>query len=161
MGGDALMGIGEASGEGRATSAAEQAISSQLLEDTSIRGARAVLLHVAGNSSLSFHEAHACLGVVQEGAGGQADVYMGVGMDESLGDAVRVTVIATGFGVEPEAAPAPEGNDELSRFRWRKREFDFDVDFSSGMAPSRNQATTGSGYGTDSEIPAFLRRQAD
>lgn len=161
MGGDALMGIGEASGEGRATNAAEQAISSQLLEDTSIRGARAVLLHVSGNSSLSFHEAHACLGAVQEGAGGQADVYMGVGMDESLGDAVRVTVIATGFGVEPDAAPVPEGDNETNRFRWRKREYDFDVDFSPGVAPSRNEATVRSGYGTDSEIPAFLRRQAD
>jgi cell division protein FtsZ len=162
MGGDALMGIGEASGDDRARNAAEQAISSQLLEDTSIRGARAVLLHVAGNSSLSFHEAHACLGVVQEGAGGQADVYMGVGMDEGLGDTIRVTVIATGFGVEPDAAPAPEDDNELNRWRWRKREFDFDVDFSSGLAPSINQAPVGSqGHGTDSEVPAFLRRQAD
>ena len=161
-GGDAMMGIGEASGEDRASKAAEQAISSQLLEDTSIRGAKAILLHVAGDSSLKFHEAHSCLSVVQEGAGGQAEVYLGVGQDESLGESVRVTVIATGFGLEEEEDFTDPEQDMARQFKWRKREPDLHkMDFSSHGSAVRNREMSSVVAGADPEIPAFLRKQAD
>jgi len=161
-GGDAMMGIGEASGEDRASKAAEQAISSQLLEDTSIRGAKAILLHVAGDSSLKFHEAHSCLSVVQDGAGGQAEVYLGVGQDENLGESVRVTVIATGFGVEEEEDFTDPEQEVVRQFKWRKREPDaYRVDFSTQGPEIRNREMTSAVAGADPEIPAFLRKQAD
>ncbi len=160
-GGDAVMGIGEASGDERAVRAAELAITSQLLEETSIRGAKSVLLHVAGDEDMSLHEVHSCLSVVQEGAGGQADVKLAIGIDPSLNGSIRVTVIATGFGSTTGGDADLLGEDHLPvpfARRAKKAEEDpwsLDVPYSGvGPVPSRNMTR-------DWEVPSFLRRQAD
>lgn len=94
--GNALMGIGSASGEGRALSAAREAISSVLLE-ASIEGARGLLLNVAGPSDLGLFEVNEAAEVVKETAHPDANIIFGATIDDSLGDEIRITVIAAGF----------------------------------------------------------------
>ena len=94
--GSALMGIGSARGEGRAVQAAGKAINSPLLE-ASMDGAHGVLLSVAGGSDLGLFEINEAASLVQEAAHPEANIIFGTVIDDSLGDEVRVTVIAAGF----------------------------------------------------------------
>ncbi|MBM7775782.1 cell division protein FtsZ [Actinokineospora baliensis] len=94
--GSALMGIGSARGEGRAVTAAEKAINSPLLE-ASMDGAHGVLLAIAGGSDLGLFEINESASLVQEAAHPEANIIFGTVIDDSLGDEVRVTVIAAGF----------------------------------------------------------------
>ncbi|MHB1412882.1 MAG: cell division protein FtsZ, partial [Thermoleophilia bacterium] len=105
--GSALMGIGTASGEGRAVEAARQALGSPLLE-TSIQGARGILLNVKGGSDCALHEANEAAQVVAEAAADDANIIFGTVVDDSLGDMIQVTVIATGFD-QPQAARRGRG----------------------------------------------------
>jgi cell division protein FtsZ len=125
--GSALMGIGEASGENRAAEAARAAVSSPLLE-TSIEGATGILLNITGGPEIGLFEVNEAAEVVTSAADQNANVIFGAVIDDAVGDAVRVTVIATGFGpmrrrrrgggstgVEPPipSAPAPGGGFEV------------------------------------------------
>jgi len=94
--GSALMGIGIAAGENRAAEAARMAISSPLLE-TSIEGARGVLLNITGGSSLGLFEVNEAAEIIAQAADPEANIIFGAVIDERLEDEVRVTVIATGF----------------------------------------------------------------
>ncbi|WP_114453555.1 cell division protein FtsZ [Halopolyspora algeriensis] len=94
--GSALMGIGSARGEGRAVQAAQKAINSPLLE-ASMEGAHGVLLAIAGGSDLGLFEINESASLVQESAHPEANIIFGTVIDDSLGDEVRVTVIAAGF----------------------------------------------------------------
>lgn len=94
--GIAHMGIGTATGEDRAVAAAKQAIQSPMLE-TSIDGARGVLLNITGGPSMGILEVTEAAELVQESADTEANIIFGAGIDESLGDSMRITVIATGF----------------------------------------------------------------
>lgn len=103
--GSALMGIGSSRGEGRAIKAAESAINSPLLE-ASMEGARGVLLSIAGGSDLGLFEINEAASLVQEAAHIDANIIFGTVIDDSLGDEVRVTVIAAGFdGSGPARRP--------------------------------------------------------
>jgi cell division protein FtsZ len=95
--GSALMGIGTASGENRATEAARGAVSSPLLE-TSIEGATGILLNITGGPDIGLFEVNEAAEVVTGAADQNANVIFGAVIDDSMGDEVRVTVIATGFG---------------------------------------------------------------
>ena len=107
--GSALMGIGSARGEDRARQAAEQAISSPLLE-AGIEGARGVLLSIAGGSDLGLFEVSEAANLIEEAAHEEANIIFGTVIDDSLGDEVRVTVIAAGFdgGQPPQRPAAPQ-----------------------------------------------------
>jgi cell division protein FtsZ len=94
--GSALMGIGSARGEGRSVQAAAKAINSPLLE-ASMEGAHGVLLSIAGGSDLGLFEINEAASLVQESAHPDANIIFGTVIDDSLGDEVRVTVIAAGF----------------------------------------------------------------
>ncbi|MHA6783869.1 cell division protein FtsZ [Pseudonocardia saturnea] len=94
--GSALMGIGSSRGEGRAVQAAQKAINSPLLE-ASMDGAQGVLLSIAGGSDLGLFEINEAASLVQEAAHPEANIIFGTVIDDSLGDEVRVTVIAAGF----------------------------------------------------------------
>jgi cell division protein FtsZ len=96
--GNALMGAGHASGPNRAFEAAQSAVSSPLLDDVSISGAEALLVNVTGGESMTLHEINEAVTVVVEAAGRDANVIFGAVIDESMGDALSITVIATGFG---------------------------------------------------------------
>lgn len=98
--GSALMGIGEASGDNAATDAAKLAIDSPLLE-TSVEGARGMLLNIAGASDrITIADVNEAFGAIQEAANVDANIIFGASLDDTLGDTVRVTVIATGFDEE-------------------------------------------------------------
>ena len=101
--GMALMGIGMSSGENRAIEAAEKAISHPLLEDISIAGARGVLMNITASSAMGFEEVAEASERIHKEVGDEAEIFWGTSIDEGLGEEVRVTVIATGIGVETEA----------------------------------------------------------
>jgi cell division protein FtsZ len=113
--GASLMGIGTASGENRASEAAKAAISSPLLE-TTVAGATGVLLNITGGPDLGLFEIDEAAGIIREAAHDDCNVIFGAVIDENAGDALRVTVIATGFdGSQPAAA-------ELAEPRFGRRE---------------------------------------
>jgi cell division protein FtsZ len=120
------MGIGEASGENRASEAARQAISSPLLE-SSVEGATGVLLNITGGSSLGLFEVNEAAEIVRGAADQSANIIFGAVVDDSVGDLVRVTVIATGFdatarddvGDERRDQSPSERLDALTRERTR------------------------------------------
>jgi cell division protein FtsZ len=95
--GVALMGTGCATGQNRAMAAAEKAISSPLLEDLSIRGAKGVLINITAGPSLALSEVHEAASLIQEEADEEANIIFGAVVDETVGDEIKVTVIATGF----------------------------------------------------------------
>jgi len=130
--GSALMGIGIASGENRAAEAARTAVSSPLLE-ASIDGATGVLLNITGGPEIGLFEVNEAAEVVTSAADANANVIFGAVIDEGMGDSVRVTVIATGFGGRP-----------------RRRRVETAVAAAGGSRP---------GEATDAEleIPSFLR----
>jgi len=132
--GSALMGIGTADGENRATEAAKFAIASPLLE-ASIDGARGVLLNITGGMDLGIHEANEAARVIQEVADPDANIILGAVIDENLEDEVKVTVIATGF----DAAPKREVKKKDTENEMPEEEFEME-----------------SFSGDDLDIPAFL-----
>lgn len=95
--GDAIMGVGAGEGERRAVEAAEAAITSPLLDNLSIEGARGVLINITGGESMGMLEVQSAVDLVTKRAGADADVYFGIVHDDSMGEKVSVTVIATGF----------------------------------------------------------------
>lgn len=129
--GMAMMGAGSASGENRAVEAAQKAISSPLLEDISIHGARGVLINITGSHDLSLHEVNEAATLIQEEAHEDANIIFGAVIDEQMGDEIRITVIATGFG---------EADAEVKR-----PGFSLQQDASAAAAaPSRPQPATSS-----------------
>jgi len=140
--GTALMGIGEASGEGRALAAARAAISSALLE-ASIEGARGLLLNVAGPSDLGLFEVNEAAEVIKETAHPDANIIFGATIDDTLGDDMRITVIAAGFD-------RFEGE---RRTDVRRRDSGRD----DSPVPSSNAPFDGGGDDDDFDVPEFLR----
>ncbi len=102
--GVALMGTGSALGEGRVEEATRMAINSPLLEDMSMAGARGVLINITGSSSMSLAEINDAVSIIQNEAHDDANIIFGAVIDEEMGEAVNVTVIATGFGRANELA---------------------------------------------------------
>jgi cell division protein FtsZ len=118
--GSALMGIGSATGENRASEAAKTAISSPLLEE-SVEGATGILLNITGGHNLGLFEVNESAEIVQSAADANSNIIFGAVIDDSLGEDVRVTVIATGFDRGPsrpsaarESARGSRGNREVA-----------------------------------------------
>ena len=118
--GSALMGIGMARGEGRAAAAANAAVSSPLLE-TTLDGATGVLLNITGPSDIGLFEVNEAAEVVTGHADPNANVIFGAVIDETLGEDVRVTVIATGFGGGRPRRKRVEPATAATRGRARRR----------------------------------------
>ncbi|GAB1353222.1 MAG TPA: cell division protein FtsZ [Candidatus Rifleibacterium sp.] len=97
--GSALMGVGTAEGENRAVTAAQMAIASPLLE-SSIQGAKGVLLNITAGSDLGIHEVQNACSIIQEVVDPDANIIFGTAVNDAMGGAIRITVIATGFGEE-------------------------------------------------------------
>jgi cell division protein FtsZ len=143
--GTALMGIGSASGEGRALAAARHAISSVLLE-ASIEGARGLLLNVAGPSDLGLFEVNEAAEVVKETAHPDANIIFGATIDDSLGDEVRITVIAAGFDRSSGDGPSMS----------RRAEPSLGLRDDSSLSPFDDDGDSGDN-GDDFDVPEFLR----
>ena len=97
----ALMGTGSATGENRAVEAAKKAISSRLLEDGSIQGARGVLINITGGHDLLLHEVSEASSIIHDAADPEANIIFGAVLDETMKGEVKITVIATGFERRP------------------------------------------------------------
>ena len=146
--GMAHMGIGRASGENRAEDAAKQAIQSPLLE-TSIEGARGVIINITGGSDIGLHEANTAAELVQRSADPEANIIFGTVTDDSMGDEIQITVIATGFEKEDEKRPGLSGYENIVADTWRKRN-------AVNTTSSTSQSTESNP--NDLDIPAFLRK---
>jgi cell division protein FtsZ len=140
--GSALMGIGSSRGEGRAVQAAGKAINSPLLE-ASMDGAQGVLLSIAGGSDLGLFEINEAASLVQEAAHPEANIIFGTVIDDSLGDEVRVTVIAAGF----EAGGPTHKKLEPTAFKSQEKQ-------GSGVIASGVSGTTSAGNGASPPAPA-------
>jgi cell division protein FtsZ len=171
--GMAIMGIGIASGENRATLAAERAISHPLLEDISISGATGVLMNITSSSDLTMEEMTEASDRIYNEVGEDADIIWGTVVDDSLGEEMRVTVIATGIGSGPESAITEKRGDLSTRGKIRditpadmKTAEDYEVPTFIRQKKAVGESA-GSRYkgivldNNDLDIPTFLRRKAD
>ena len=164
--GMALMGTGMASGEDRAIEAAQKAISSPLLEDVSISGAKGVLMNISSGLDLTIDEVQEASSLIQKEAHEDANIIWGTVLDQGAGDELRVTVIATGIG-EVNVRPKPD----LGVIHGSRREDDLEIPTflrrgrrgeDSKRELSRPMSYKDLPIDEDElEIPTFLRRQAD
>jgi len=167
----ALMGVGVARGEHRAVDAAQKAIASPLLEETSIEGARGLLINITGGADLTLHEVNEAASAVAEAAHEEANIIVGAVVDDTLAEEIRVTVIATGFedrgsaaapsapaAAAPSVASATPGGRtvDLKAFRGGERSPSWRRPRVEGV-----RADGADAFADDLDIPAFLRRQAD
>ncbi|MDY6065141.1 MAG: cell division protein FtsZ [Finegoldia sp.] len=136
--GIAHMGIGRANGENRAVEAAKQAVKSPLLE-TSIEGAKAVLINVTGKE-LGIFETNEAAELIREEVDPDANIIFGAGIDDSLGEDIKITVIATGFDTDK---PMANNNSSLGQSKEKEN-------------PTQSQKSSSN---DDIEIPSFLRRR--
>jgi cell division protein FtsZ len=141
--GSALLGIGMGQGEKRAVEAAQQATSSPLLE-TTLEGAKAILLSITAGRDLSLWEVNEAARAVQEAAHPDANIIFGAMIDEKLEDEVWITVVATGYGDKPSLRPTEE----------RLRD-DFRVSRGDGR---REREPARVGRGVDVDVPEFIPR---
>ena len=105
--GSAVMGTGEASGDGRASIAAEEAIANPLLDDVSLKGAKGLLLSITGGRDLTLYEVDEAASRVRQEVDPEANIIVGATFDETLGDRVRVSIVASGMTRQGEPLPAP------------------------------------------------------
>jgi cell division protein FtsZ len=174
--GMAIMGIGIGSGENRAVEAAERAISHPLLEDIPIAGAKGVLMNITSTSEMEFEEVAEASEYIHGEVGEDAEIFWGTAVDDSLGDEMRVTVIATGIGAEQEIVQESHLDHAL---RGKIRDItpaDLEREAIDFEEPTfiRKQKAVGESNGAvyrghkglivdidDLEAPTFLRRKAD
>ena len=169
--GDALMGTGSAEGDDRASNAARQAVTSPLLEEVSISGARGVLVNITGGEDLSLNDVNDATSIIYEEAGDDANLFFGAVIDPAMTGRIQVTVIATGIGAEAavevrgprreyidaaapvESAPTPLTAVELNRPAFRRNE--------RVVSDEPAKRVIRSFLDDDLETPTFLRKQMD
>ena len=176
--GMALMGTGAASGEKRAVEAAQRAISSPLLEDITITGARGILISVSGGPDLGIYEVNEACMLIQDEAHEDANIIFGAVIDEKIREEIRITVIATGFGraeskeeTARESVSHPperekvvvnfsrkEENREIPAFMRSEKPRDFQERIAKA---ARGRGSSSLGTEDEYDIPTFLRKQAD
>ena len=152
--GSAMMGIGIAAGDNRAADAATEAISSRLLE-SSIEGATRVLLSIAGNKDLGIQEINEAADLVAKNVDPDANIIFGTVVDESLGDQVRVTVIATGFNDSNVQQQLPTLNTQSTTRPSRPVQPQPTRPVAAQPQPAR---TNNSSHEKEFDIPGFLKR---
>ena len=167
--GMALMGTGIAEGEHRAVEAAQRAVSSPLLEDSSIHGAKGILINITGGEDMTLHEISEAANIIQEAADPDANIIFGTVIDRNQAGSVKVTVIATGFDRdEPRVAattvqqttmplegpPGEAGNAAPARYLRGEGTLEFETG-DEGFLPNFGKMKD------DLDVPAFLRKQMD
>lgn len=169
--GVALMGTGLASGENRALEAAQKAISSPLLEDITIAGARAVLMNITASSSLGFEEVTEASSLIQKEVHEEANIIWGTAIDETMGDELRITVIATGINSQDDRVMVDLDRSrpvmvDLKKDRPEDRETPTFIrrGIEVEKIPSRSRPAKPPEYYFDEEeleVPTFIRKAAD
>ncbi len=150
--GSALMGIGVDAGDNRAVRAVEKAISSPLLEEASIYGARSVLVTFSGNSYLGIHEINDAMAPIRDAIDPDANLIFGMVIDESLEDKIKVTVIATGFD-----AARYDDNELMSGYKALDLDTILSENFDRPTFIRRRRPPTRNGVSNELDIPTFLR----
>jgi cell division protein FtsZ len=167
--GMAFMGIGIGTGDDRAKEAAKKAISSPLLEDISISGARGLLINIAGSSSMTLHEVDEAISLIQQEShdDDESNIIFGAVIDDSLGEKIQITVIATGFDQQREVLKEQLGSEfAASRLMGESPALHI-TDFSDALVKEQAKViklgTIISEFADDSQwdIPTFIRNQAD
>jgi len=172
--GDAIMGTGIATGEERAALAAQQAISSPLLDDIKITGAQGVLVNITGGEEMTLMEVDEATSIIYEEAGEDANIIFGAVIDENMTDEINVTVIATGFNKERynlnrysreentrtiSTAPSEDktnGDLDIPAYQRREKERQEKMNGSNDNAEQQKPIMH---FEDDLEVPAFIRRQ--
>jgi len=177
--GEAIMGTGTATGEERAVLAAQQAISSPLLDDASIKGAQGVLVNITGGNDLTLHEVDEATSIIFEEAGPSANIIFGAVIDPELNDEIRVTVIATGFNKSEPIGEIIENQETMTTRSHKTHILSEQVNAplyaktsdeepqESVTQPEEKKSPimfdstkpTPIVYGDDLDVPAFIRRQ--
>ena len=150
--GMALMGAGRATGENRAIEATQQAISSPLLEEATIQGAKGVLINITGGPDLTLFEVNAASSIIRESADDDANIIFGAVIDETLTDEMKITVIATGFDKEIGAVAATAATTAMPAPQPRYIPRPSDDLPRPMMANPRVD---------DLDVPTFIRKKAD
>ena len=163
--GMAMMGTGKASGPNRAVEAAQHAVSSPLLEDVDLAGARGVLVNITAGLDMTIGEFEAVGNTVKEFASDDATVVVGTVIDPEMTDELKVTVVATGLGAEKLAKIDMAAELELPQMEIVKKHVDIDYDKPTVLR-NEEQAQKKQVVNVDNkmdylDVPAFLRRQAD
>jgi cell division protein FtsZ len=148
----ALMGAGRASGEHRAMEATQQAISSPLLEEATIEGAKGVLINITGGSDLTLYEVNEASSIIREAADEDANIIFGAVIDESLRDEMKITVIATGF--DKESADAGQTTQTAAAQAASQR-------YTQRPGDDLSRQTVAPGRSDDLDVPTFIRKKAD
>ena len=158
--GDAIMGVGSGSGMNRAVDAATNAINNPLLEDANIEGAKGLLVNVTGGSNFALSEFEEVMSIITANADEDAQIIPGTAVNDELGDALRVTVIATGFDhpshqPEPKSERSPGKNDNayINLNDWSKMSGQTDAEQSEFSFSGDEHAYPGS----EQNIPAYYR----
>jgi cell division protein FtsZ len=159
----AMMGSGLSQGTERAREAAESAISSPLLEDINITGARGILVNVTAGPSLGIGEIAEIGDHIEELAAEDATVVVGTVIDESMGDDLRVTLVATGIGEENVVTPqtVPESQPAVTDININRPRPESAQTTATANADSNAEIDNGRYDEALLDVPAFLRRQAD
>jgi cell division protein FtsZ len=160
--GRAVMGMGIAKGPGRAVEAAHKAISSPLIEDGSIKGARAALINISGGSDMGISEIDEVMGVIKAEADPDANIIFGMVDNEDMSEELKVTVIATGFdeaGVR-SLVKHPANLKELMQ-KEQRQVVDRPTPFKRGREAAPNATGDLFGSKVNLDLPAYLRRAAD
>ncbi len=148
--GMALMGAGRARGENRAIEATQQAISSPLLEEATIQGAKGVLINITGGPDLTLYEVNTASTIIRESADEDANIIFGAVIDENMRDEMKITVIATGFGEESVAVASAAAMSSMTASpRFVQRSTD---ELQRPMMQPRSD---------DLDVPTFIRKKAD
>lgn len=165
--GMAMMGTGQASGPNRAIEAAQHAVSSPLLEDVDLAGARGVLVNITAGLDMTIGEFEDVGNTVKDFASDDATVVVGTVIDPEMTDELRVTVVATGLGAEKVAPVALPSEIEMPQMEIIKKHVDIDYDKPTVLRneeqeQAQQKQVANSDINMDYlDIPAFLRRQAD
>ncbi len=158
-GGAALMAVGHGEGEDRARIAAEQAISSRLL-DVTIDGAHGILFNVTGGSNMSLYEVNQAAAIIRETAHPDANLIFGAVIDEAMGDEMRITVVATGFERSPARRQmVPQQTPDRARTQSTSRTESQSMGKPDGEPVREHQRVQPKFTPSSLDIPAFLRRR--
>ncbi len=162
--GMAMMGIGMADGEKRAALAAQQAISSPLLEDIDISGAKGVLVNITGSSSMTMEDFDEVSRIIHEKVHDEANIIIGLVINEDMGDRLKVTAIATGFGSSFEKDRRSVDRLKTAALAQQQTKIDRDVPTylreRQQQQPPRSHRSLG-GDDQEYDIPTFLRKRVD
>jgi len=158
--GMSIMGTGRAEGEDRARQACLKAISSPLLEDISIQGAKGILINITGNTDLGLHEINDAASLVHDMVSDEAEIILGSVVDPNIGDEIMVTVIATGFEAEKELEDSvPHVSPQISSIKTEIKQV---VEKKQEVVSVASENLAESSFDMqDLDTPTFLRKQAE